>query len=70
MYYLLLLILFMALTSLLFMFIGLVKPWAMLWWEDTQTRLKVIKVYGALTVIFFLLYWILRRAAESEKLLN
>jgi hypothetical protein len=40
------LFLYMSFTSLLFLLIGLYKPWVMLWWEDVQNRRKVIKVYG------------------------
>jgi hypothetical protein len=43
-------------TSILFLIIGLFRPWAMLWWEDEQNRMKVIKAYGSLTVLFCLLY--------------
>jgi hypothetical protein len=54
------LILFLTLTCLLFLGIGLVKPWAMLWWEDVQNRMKVIKVYGSLAIIFGLVYTAIR----------
>jgi putative effector of murein hydrolase LrgA (UPF0299 family) len=43
-------------TSLLFLVIGLFRPWAMLWWEDEQNRMKVIKSYGSLTILFALVY--------------
>lgn len=52
------LILFLALTSLLFLVIGMIKPWMLLWWEDTQNRRKVLKVYGALALFFYLIYLI------------
>ena len=57
MYYVRLLILFLTITSVLFMVIGLIKPWAMLWWEDVQNRSKVLKVYGTLAVVFGLVYY-------------
>jgi len=38
------------------MVIGLFKPWLMLWWEDVQNRKKIIRVYGSLTIIFYLAY--------------
>lgn len=41
------------------MIVGLFKPWAMLWWEDVQNRMKVIKVYGSIAVITYGIYWIL-----------
>lgn len=57
MLYVELLILFLAITCTLFLFIGLIKPWAMLWWEDVQNRGKVIKVYGTLAIVFGLVYY-------------
>lgn len=59
MYYPRLLCLLLTLTSLLFLAIGLVKPWMLLWWEDRQNRRKVIKVYGSVALFFYLLYWLL-----------
>jgi hypothetical protein len=55
-----LLILFLGLACALFLVIGLYKPWAMLWWEDIQNRKKVIQVYGTLTVVFFISYYVLK----------
>ncbi len=57
MYYLELFIILLTLTCVLFLIIGLVKPWAMLWWEDVQTRSMVLKVYGSLAIIFLLVYY-------------
>lgn len=31
----------------------------MLWWEDVQNRMKVIKLYGTTTLLFLVLYFIL-----------
>jgi hypothetical protein len=59
MYYVRLLILLISLTSFLFMMVGLVKPWMMLWWEDVQNRRKVIKLYGTSGVFFFIIYLLL-----------
>jgi hypothetical protein len=39
--------------------VGLIKPWIMLWWEDTQNRKKVIKLYGTLGLLFLLAYYLL-----------
>lgn len=50
----------LIMTSLLFLIIGLIRPWMMLWWEDEQNRLKVIKSYGLLTVIFTIVYFVLK----------
>ncbi len=60
MYYVRLLILYLGLAGALFLLIGLYKPWAVLWWEDTQNRKKVIQVYGTLTLIFFIAYYVLQ----------
>ncbi len=54
------LILFLTITSILFLIIGLIKPWAMLWWEDVQNRSKVVKVYGSLSIVFGVTYWALK----------
>lgn len=59
MYYVRLLILLLSLTSFLFMVLGLIKPWMMLWWEDVQNRRKVIKLYGTSGLFFLLVYEIL-----------
>jgi hypothetical protein len=39
--------------------VGLIKPWIMLWWEDTQNRKKVIKLYGTLGLLFLVAYYLL-----------
>jgi len=51
-----LLVLFLIITCILFLIIGLFRPWAMLWWEDIQNRSKVIKSYGSLAIFFALVY--------------
>jgi hypothetical protein len=56
MYYVRQMFLLLSLTSVLFLFFGLVKPWLLLWWEDTQNRRKVLKVYGTVAVVFYLIY--------------
>ncbi|MCG8388326.1 MAG: hypothetical protein MJA30_22445 [Cytophagales bacterium] len=48
-----------AVLSFLFMAIGLYRPWIMLWWEDTQNRRKIIKVYGASALLFSLFHMVL-----------
>ncbi len=60
MYYVRLLILLLSLTSFLFMVLGLIKPWMMLWWEDVQNRRKVIKLYGTSGLFFLMVYVILQ----------
>lgn len=59
MYYFRLMILLLSITSFLFMVLGLIKPWMMLWWEDVQNRKKVIKLYGTSGLFFLIVYWIL-----------
>ena len=51
-----LLLLFLFAACTLFLVIGLFRPWTMLWWEDVQNRKKVIKIYGSLSVFFYLSY--------------
>lgn len=51
--------LYLAFASLLFLIVGLFKPWVMLWWEHTQNRKKIIKIYGSATVVTFAIYYIL-----------
>lgn len=51
------LFLFVSFTALLFLIIGLFKPWAMLWWEDVQNRRKVIKVYGLVAAVSIAIYF-------------
>jgi hypothetical protein len=49
--------LYMTLTAILCLVIGLFQPWMMLWWEDVQNRTKVIKVYGSVALISYAVYW-------------
>jgi hypothetical protein len=49
--------LLMSLASLMFMVAGLFKPWLLLWWEDVQNRRKVIKLYGSVAVLSYVVYW-------------
>jgi len=55
-----LLVLFLTITCVLFLIIGLFRPWTMLWWEDVQNRSKVIKSYGLLAILFALVYQALK----------
>lgn len=48
--------LYSCLLALLCLTIGLFRPWIMLWWEDTQNRKKVIKLYGTAALISYGLY--------------
>lgn len=60
MYYVRLLFLLISLTSFLFMILGLIKPWIMLWWEDVQNRKKVIQLYGTSGLLFLIIYFALK----------
>ncbi|HEX8060535.1 MAG TPA: hypothetical protein VF473_06340 [Cyclobacteriaceae bacterium] len=55
--YLRVLFYYLTLVSLLFVAIGLWRPWVMLWWEDISNRRKVIKLYGTMAIGFYALYW-------------
>jgi len=59
MHHIKLLILLVSLTAFLFLMIGLIKPWVMLWWEDVQNRKKVIKLYGTVALLFYVIYLLL-----------
>jgi hypothetical protein len=50
------LFLYLGFTALIFLLMGLYKPWIMLWWEDIQNRRKVIKVYGSVAALSFIIY--------------
>jgi hypothetical protein len=51
--------LLLSLASLLFLVIGLFKPWLLLWWEHIQNRRKVINVYGTIALLSYAIYWTL-----------
>lgn len=53
------LFLLMAITAMIFLIAGLAKPWLLLWWEDVQTRRKVISVYGMVALSSYAVYWLL-----------
>jgi len=57
MYYIRQMFLLLSITAMLLLLLGLIKPWLLLWWEDVQNRRKVIKVYGTVAFIFYLVYW-------------
>ena len=52
-------VLYFAVTSALLLAVGLYKPWIVLWWEDRQNRLKVIKLYGTLIAVSISVYYLL-----------
>ena len=53
------LFLYISVTAIVFLIMGLVKPWIMLWWEDVQNRRKVITLYGSIAVLTYLVYWLM-----------
>jgi hypothetical protein len=52
------LLFYISITSLVFLLMGLYKPWVMLWWEDVQNRRKVIRLYGSITVVSYFVGWL------------
>lgn len=53
------LLLYISVTALIFLLIGLYRPWIMLWWEDVQNRRKVVRLYGSISVVTYVAYFIL-----------
>ena len=51
--------LYVSVTALLGLIVGLFRPWIVLWWEDTQNRKKVFQLYGAVAAVTYLIYRIL-----------
>jgi hypothetical protein len=50
------LLFYVSVTALIFLLLGLYKPWVMLWWEDVQNRRKVLWLYGSIATISYALY--------------
>jgi len=44
-----------SILSFIMLVAGLYKPWMVLWWEDRQYRLKVIKLYGITGIVCWLI---------------
>ncbi len=59
MFYIRNLFLLISISALLGLIAGLIKPWIMLWWEDRQNRMKVIKLYGAISATAYAVYVVL-----------
>ena len=38
--------------------VGFVRPTILLWWEDTQNRIKILRFYGLSAFILLCLYYI------------
>jgi hypothetical protein len=51
--------LYLSIFSIAFLFIGLYKPWMMLWWQAVQNRRRVIKLYGGVALVSYALYWLM-----------
>ena len=52
------LILWTAIFSCFLVVIGFIRPTILLWWEDTQNRIKILKFYGISAVFLLLAYYI------------
>lgn len=52
-------ILLVLAAALLFMLLGLYRPRLVLWWEDVQNRRKILRVYGSVAAVAFLIYLLL-----------
>ncbi|HEX6227569.1 MAG TPA: hypothetical protein VFZ52_24295 [Chryseolinea sp.] len=52
--------LFAGIIGLILLTAGLYKPWIMLWWRERQNRRQVIKLYGTIALISFVIYTTLR----------
>jgi hypothetical protein len=55
-------LLFIGTMGLIFLLIGLYKPWIMLWWREKQNRRQIINLYGAIALLSFLIYTAIRFA--------
>ena len=53
--------LYISITSLLCLLVGMFRPWIVLWWEDIQNRRKVIQLYGTVAVVTVIIYWTLQQ---------
>ena len=38
--------------------VGFYKPTLLLWWEDTQNRIRILKVYGTSSIVLLTVYLI------------
>ncbi|MCU0419496.1 MAG: hypothetical protein MUC38_07540 [Cyclobacteriaceae bacterium] len=54
-----LIFLLLAWASSFLLLLGLFKPWVVLWWEDTQHRMKVLNVYGVLCAVSWVVYGVM-----------
>jgi hypothetical protein len=39
---------------------GLYRPWLALWWTDYCPRIKVLRVYGSISLLLSILYGLLK----------
>lgn len=46
-------------TATIFLVLGLIKPWIMLWWEHKQNRKLVIIIYGTIALIGYAVFVLL-----------
>lgn len=59
MYYFRLFVFLLGLTAFGLLIMGLYRPRTVLWWEDVQNRRKVLRSYGVVVVMAFMLYLLL-----------
>ncbi len=50
------LLLWTGLFSVFLVIVGLYKPTILLWWEDTQNRIRILRVYGISAIVLLSLY--------------
>ncbi|MDN3668723.1 hypothetical protein QWY93_05210 [Echinicola jeungdonensis] len=43
-------------SALICILVGFIRPVFVLWFMDRSNRLKVLQVYGSLSIVFFALY--------------
>jgi formate hydrogenlyase subunit 3/multisubunit Na+/H+ antiporter MnhD subunit len=46
--------------------IGLIRPSFVIWWSDNNSRVQVLKVWGVITVIAAILYFIMGATAQDN----
>ena len=51
-----LILLIAGIVSSLLLITGLFKPYALLWWQEVQTRRMVIRLYGRIAIVCFTAY--------------
>ncbi|MDQ3392822.1 MAG: hypothetical protein M3512_01715 [Bacteroidota bacterium] len=55
---------FLFFITIILLFLGLYKPWVVLWWKSKANREGVIKVYGMLLVLFAIILALLKEIEQ------